>query len=116
MLMLPLFNCSNSSAATSITALVVSSLVFTSEPQLPCPPSTASRTEIGEMANVSNCTLKCQTDYELAQLIAEHWASEAVPPALLKRVAVGLAFTDIVLLLLCTAVVGLIFFAVIPKK
>ena len=114
--MLPLFDCSNSSSLSSVTALVVSSLVYTSEPQLPCPNFTASRTEIGEMANVSNCTFECQTDYELARLIAEQWAPEAVPPALLKRVAVGLAFADIVLLLLCTAVVGLVFFAVLSKK
>lgn len=109
----PIFNCTNASALYSISALVVSSLVHTSGPQLPCPVTSATRTEIAAAANVLNCTSNCNTDYALAQMIAKSWTPEMVPPQLLEHVAAGFVFADIVVLLTATAVVGLAFFAVL---
>lgn len=96
--------------------MIVSSLVYTSSPPLPCPNATDNRTDIAKLANVFNCTEKCQSDYALAQMIAEQWVPDAVPPALLNKVAVGIVFADIVLLLLCTAVFGIIFFSILYQK
>ena len=112
--MWPIFNCSNATAPPSTAALVVSALVYTSlGPPLPCPNATATRAEVAASAGIANCTVQCGSDYALAQAVANLWAPDAVPPPLIRNVATGLVFSDIVLLLLVTAVVGLVFFAVL---
>lgn len=108
--MYPLFNCTGAVAKESFAALVISSLVYTSKEPLPCPPASVKTNNLLKFLNISNCT-RCSTNYEIAQVVAEMYSPQSIPPKLSNNISDGLTYADIVLILIVTAISGLVIFS-----
>ena len=113
--MVPLFNCTEIVNA-SITALIISALVFKDEPPLKCPEENTPINEIARIGGILNCSNECDSPYELAVALSNEWSPEFVPPPLPKIISQRLQFSDITLILILTFIVGVAFFAFLKQS